>query len=433
MKPRTKLQHRVFGLSKELNEITNTQKEWAYKYCLEHKAYANKSSAFCLDCGKTFSPQIVHRKKAVCPHCNTKLQVEFTRKTTDKQTSYLAITEVVEEFQVVRNFEIIAVYKKGQEVCLSLNEILQYWIDDKGKRTLIGLKHNYNWCMDSWSGDWEIRVESNSWYNKDKFEIYPYKYHPDSVFKPELKKIGINKNLQGLHVFEAMNIIPHNSKAETLLKAKQFSLLSKSENHLLNYYWPSIKICLRNKYKIKDAGIYFDYLDLLKYFKKDIRNAKFVCPKNLKKQHDILVEKKRKIQQAEERERKRREIIERQKRLANAKVEYAERIQKFLELEFKKGNIQISVLKSIEEFKVEGDVLKHCVYANEYYLKEDSLLLSAKVNGERTETIEIILSKLQISQARGFRNNATEHHDKIVNLVKKNLPKIAEIAKQAAA
>lgn len=187
---------------------------------------------------------------------------------------------------------------------------------------------------------------------------------------------------------------------------------------------------MRNKYKVSDVSIYFDYLDLLKYFKKDLRNAQYVCPKNLKLQHDKLVKKKRAIQILEEQERERRKVIERQQKLEQAIIDYVERMQKFFGLEFKKGNIHISVLKSIDEFKEEGDTLKHCVFTNEYYLKQDSLIFSAKVDGKRTETIEVKIDKMKIEQSRGEKNNPSEYNKEIVQLMKSSLPKIRAVLKK---
>jgi hypothetical protein len=140
-----------------------------------------------------------------------------------------------------------------------------------------------------------------------------------------------------------------------------------------------------------------------------------------------LMNKKREILRLEEQERNRLQIIKRQEKLKKAIVDYSQRMQKFFDLEFKKGNISITVLKSIEEFKEEGDELKHCVYTNEYYLREKSIILSARVDGRRAETIELKLPEFKIEQSRGLKNQPTQHHDKIVELVKKNLEQIKKI------
>jgi len=426
MKPRNKLHHRIVDLSQYLFQISKQQKEWAKSECLEHRGYATKNRVLCLDCGDTFSPQLVRRKKAVCPHCNTKIDVIESRKTTDRQVNYFAITEIFNEFQIVRNFEIIANYKKGSSADIYIHEILQYWIQPDLKVTMFGLKHNLNYCCDSWSGNMEIREEGSRYsYHGKKYDVYARKYHPDSLIKPEWKKYGININLEQITFLEAIKHIPHNPKLETLLKAKQFSLLNSHINQSgrsVNYYWESIKICLKNKYKVKDAGLWMDYIDLLAYFNKDRKNAKYVCPKDLKKEHDRLVAKKRIIQKKRE--------IEEQKRRAEIDNEFFTKAKaKFFDLKFTNGPLVIIPLKSVQEFIEEGDKLKHCVFTNRYFDKEDSLILSARLENEPIETIEVDLKELKISQARGLKNEPTDHHDKILELVKKNLPKIAEIVK----
>lgn len=426
MKPRNKLHHRVVDLSQYLFQISKQQKEWAKSECLEHRGYATKNRVLCLDCGDTFSPQLVRRKKAVCPHCNTKIDVIESRKTTDRQVNYFAITEIFNEFQIVRNFEIIANYKKGSSADIYIHEILQYWIQSDLKVTMFGLRHNVTWNCDVWSGNMEIREEGSRYsYHGKKYDVYVRKYHPDSVIKPEYKMYGIDVNLQQVTFLDAIKHIPHQPRLETLLKAKQYWLVDAHINQSgrsVNYYWESIKICLRNKYKVKDAGLWMDYIDLLAYFNKDRKNAKYVCPKDLKKEHDRLVAKKRIIQKKRE--------IEEQKRRAEIDNEFFQKAKaKFFDLKFTNGPLVIIPLKSVQEFIEEGDKLKHCVFTNRYFDKEDSLILSARLENEPIETIEVDLKELKITQARGLKNEPTDHHDKILELVKKNLPKIAEIVK----
>ena len=69
MKPRTKLQFQVIRLSETLPDIEDKILSWAKVDCLEHRGYATKKKVVCMDCGQTFSPDLVKRKRAVCPHC----------------------------------------------------------------------------------------------------------------------------------------------------------------------------------------------------------------------------------------------------------------------------------------------------------------------------------------------------------------------------
>ena len=421
MKPRTKLQHEVVHLSdKRIARITEAQKEWAFRECLEHKGLANKNRVICLDCGDTFSKKLVLRNKATCPHCYTKIKVENSLKRTDKQLSFFAIAEIHGEFQVIRSFELIAHYKMGEKATRYLSEVLQHWVLPNGKREVIGLLHRQSWCVDSWHGNWEIRNKSDN----RKFDVYPYKYHPDSQFQEIYRKIGINKKLSGLTFLEAIVEIPRNSKAETLLKQKQYKLLSRcsSRPSEVSRFWPSIKIAIKNKYKIKDVGIWFDYLDLLAYFRKDLHNTKYICPKNLKKEHDRLVIKKQLIIAKRKKE-------EQRARVNKAQKSFEIKIKRFLGLNFTEGEIEIKVLETVNEFMEEGDILKHCLFVNDYYEKPDSLILSARINSKPIETIEISLSKFKIIQSRGYKNEATPYHDDIIKVVNKNMSKIKSIIK----
>lgn len=421
MKPRTKIQRRVYDLSLKVPSITKVQKEWALNTCLKHKGFANKTNAFCLDCGDTFSHEIINRKRAECPSCNTKLKIDYNRKSTDNQNNYFAIAEIVEEFQVIRHFEIKASYKKGQPVKYHIMAILEDWIMPDLKFVKVGRLHNTQGYCDSWGGDWSIRTDKRSWYSK--YDVYPRFYYPKSNFKKEYKKHGINYNLKGLSFLEAIKIVPNNPRIETLLKAKQYGLIVKGNSYEIRKYWPSIKICLRNKYKVKDAGIWIDYLELLKYFRKDIRNAHYVCPKNLKKEHDRLVEKKRKIREAESLRLKKERVIKEQKDYLNQKGKY-------FNLVFSKGNLVIQVLKHVNEFVSEGDKLKHCLFANNYHSKLDSLILKATVNGESVETIEVCLKSFKILQSRGKHNSETEYNDDIRALMRINMNSIKALTRK---
>jgi len=218
--------------------------------------------------------------------------------------------------------------------------------------------------------------------------------------------------------------IVNDSRAETLLKARQYSLLrvkaANSRRGMVNRYWDSVKICIRNRYTVKDALTWLDYLDLLSYFRKDLRNPKYVCPPNLKVAHNRLVAKKRNQE-------RRREIERIRIDLEKYQMEYEKSKRAFFGVEFSKGSVSVKVLEHIKEFMEEGDIHSHCVYANKYFRKHDSLVLSARVNGKPVETVEVSLSAMKVVQARGYRNEPSEYHNQIVNLVNRNMDRIRGI------
>lgn len=426
MKPRTKLEIEVTKYSKYHPEITKEVKEWAFKNCLEHKGFATKSRVICMDCGENFSPDIVSRKRATCPSCNTKLKIENTRKRTDYQTEIFATAEVCGRFQIIRHFEVYGKYRAGSKADLYTYEILQYWIDDKGKVTMIGRNHNTQGYCDSWGGDWSIRKNNNRsiyHWNGMKYKIYPYKYHPNSEFKTEYKRLGIDHRLDGLMILDAIKVLPKNNKAETLLKAKQYSLLAQCRDYdyKIRNNWPSIKICMRNRYKVKESDLWLDYLDLLKAFNKDIRNAHYVCPKDLKKEHDILVEKRNVIRSAQKLARKKEKAINDQK-------QYQKEKGKYFGLQLSKKDISIKVLEHVNDFVEESEKLQHCLFSNDYHKRKDSLILKAEVLGQSVETIEVCLKSFTVLQSRGKFNNHSEHHDDILALINSKMNKIAEVS-----
>ena len=420
MKPRTKLQIEVMEYSSLLPYREGLLLPWAKKECLDHIGYAIKKRVACMDCGGSFDPDLVERKRAVCPHCKTTLKIEVSRKTTNKQRVNFAIAEVFRGYQVVRNYELYSYHKAGREPRYFFQEILQNWIREDGKHEMVGRNHTSSFCVDSWNGDMEIRKNYRKYYsyNYYKYYVYPFKYHPASQIKPEYQKYGITKKLQGLTIPEAIKMLPETPKAETLLKARQFNLLYNwsSLTGSINRYWPSIKICLRNKYQIKDPKMYFDYLDLLQYFGKDLRNAHYVCPKALKREHDKYVAKKRAILERERLEKKRQKSLENEEN----EEKYKAFIQCFEDLSFGDDDIVIRPLKSVAEFMEEGDTMHHCVFTNDYFNRRNSLILSAKLHDERMETIEFDLKKMKIVQSQGKFNTITDYHDRIIGLVNKN-------------
>lgn len=184
----------------------------------------------------------------------------------------------------------------------------------------------------------------------------------------------------------------------------------------------SIRIANRNRYIVKDASMWYDYLDLLAYFHLDTHNAHYVCPADLKSENDRLLERKKRIEEKAAIERK----------IAEAKKwesEYRKAKGKYFGICFGNEDIVITVISSVAEMAEEGEKMHHCVYSMGYYKKENSLILSAKDrNGNRIETIELNLKTFKVVQSRGVCNSNTDRHDEILNLVQKNI----NLIKQAA-
>lgn len=207
---------------------------------------------------------------------------------------------------------------------------------------------------------------------------------------------------------------------ETFLKSGQVSWLRyylESGDQHIKRNWQAVKICLKNNYAVSDFEIWEDYIELLRWFKKDITSAMLVCPVDLNLEHDRLVEKKQQLQRKKYLKKMRLEIQQ-------AQEVYAKEKKQFFGLCFSEAGITISVLENVGEFMTEGDSLRHCVFTNEYFKKKDSLLFSARIDNKPVETIEVSLSKMEIAQCRGMKNNKSSHHKIIMELMQKNLYQI---------
>lgn len=427
MKPRTKLQHDVFDRSGELPCRAKQIKDYAVEKCLDHVGYMTKSRVICMDCGERFSPCLVHRKRTVCPHCNSKLKIQEIMKRSLDQQGCISIAEIVGPYQLIRNFEVRSSHKDGHAAMYSCREVSQDWIGEDGKRTIVARQRFVNFHSVSWIGDLEIRSipSRGSWRyaGANKYDVLQDAWHPGSKFKERYSMYGINTRMRGISFVEAIEILPNEPRAETLLKAKQFGLLrhfANGQRWIVAQYWNSVKIVIRNKYKIENVRDWGDYLRLLDFFGKDLRNAYYVCPKNLKKEHDRYVAKKRRHDEKMRLEEKRRKAAENE-------AEYRKFIGRFEGVSIKSGNLTVEPLKTVGEFMAEGDEMRHCVFESEYFKRINSLVLSAKVGGKRVETVEFSLDKAQVVQSRGRFNENSEHHDRIVRLVNRNATKIMKL------
>ena len=425
MKPSTKIQHEVFQMNRNLIDIQSKIETWAFSECNEKVGIATKSKFWCIDCGDEHPISLVKNNKAVCPGCNMELAITKSRKRKFDQSYWVGFAElsqgeIMGDVQIIRLFEFRSYHAVGKKPRIYIQENIRQFIPrNHNKIQYVARKRNMGQGWPCY-GDLEIRTISH--YNTYVYNPYPFKYHPWSQFKAEYEKLGINKDLQGLTFLSASRILPYDNKAETLLKSKQFSLFSECNNNStsINQYWPSIKIALRNNYYVTDGGMFLDYLQLLSFFNKDLRSPKYVCPTDLKKEHDRYVKKKQEL------DRKAKLELQRQK-IEKEQLEYEKAKGAYFGIAFTSGDLEVKVLQSVQEFFEQGDIHKHCVFANEYYKKEHALIMAAYKKGQPLETIEINLEKMEVVQARGLQNKASDYNKQILELVNSNIQKIAQL------
>ena len=424
MKPRNKFEKAVLEQSKHLRPITKTQSKWAFRECIDHFAYRlPKGRTTCMDCGHSWGMN-KQRETCTCPHCRVKLQVKETYERKLQQKQYFTLLTTCGEFQVLRMFLLIVGMEKGYEAQTSIIEIGQYWWNMQGRKVVVAIQRVLGHYVDTFSyySPMAIRNDNEAYQHIANSPIYP-KFKVTDI----LRRNGFKDNFYGIVPTQLIPALLTDSRVETLLKAGSTDHLHYflGNRRPFEELWQSYKIAVRNGYEIADISLWSDYVDTLRRLGKDIHNPKYLCPTDLKGEHDRRHEELLRQREKEEIEQKQKKAMEDEKRFKELK-------SKFFGICFTDGTIQVHVLESVQEHLEEGVSMHHCVFSNAYYLKEDSLILSATIEGKRIETIEVSLRTLEVVQSRGVCNKNTEYHEQIVNLVNANRGLISRRMKATA-
>lgn len=437
MKPRTKIQKRIVGLNNQLYgcsahgiEPLRDVKQWVENTLVEYPSCVTKSGVVtCLNCmGKFKLPKGYRKKKAICHTCGKEVMLTERRLKQVNDEFYFTILNTIEEFQVVQNYLCIASFRPKKGNSIVYIELDRIFID-KDNNT-----HAMSRCK-SMNGD--IAFFSDIEYRNTMFYPISLGVYPGSRVLPFFKKRGLKNSLFNYNsknkccVISMLSDLVRNNMVETIIKSGYERLYMESQrsgyalgmsfdSYSIERYWPSIKIAIRNRYHAYDWGIWFDHLSMLRDEGKDLRNAHYVCPRNLKLEHQKAIDRERKRREKAEQERKIEQMLKDQK----AEKEFIKRMKKFQGLLIKDNDISIIPLQDLEDFKQESDALKHCVFASKYYNRKDSLILSARVNSKRTETIEYNIQTKEVVQCRGLQNGSSPYHDKILEVFSKNVSQI---------
>lgn len=423
MKPRNKFEKAVLAQSKSLRPITKAQKVWAFRECIDHYAYRlPKGRTTCMDCGHSWIME-EQTENCTCPKCRAKLKVQTTFDRKLQQKQYFTVLTTSGEYQVLRMYLLITEMEKGCKAKPYALEIGHYWWNGQGRMAVVAIQRVLGRYIDTFSfgSPLAIRMDNDAYRHIAYAPIYP-KFKATDI----LRRNGFDGDLHDIVPTRLIPALLSDSRAETLFKAGQYPMLRHylQSSFDIGQYWASIKICIRNGYTIADGSMWRDTIDLLRHFGKDTNSPKYVCPTDLKTEHDKLAEKKRKQKEQEQLAERRQEAVKHEK-------EYRKLKGCFFGIAFTDGILHIHVLESVAEFAEEGTAMHHCVWSNNYYLKKDSLILSATIDGKRIETIEVSLKTFEVVQSRGVCNSNTEYHDRIISLVNDNIHLIRQRMKAA--
>lgn len=378
MKPRNKIQREVVALSATLRPITDEQKMWGILH-----SYTAK--------------EISQQKKLY---------------------RYFVISSRLKDWQVCRFFQIRKVKQNFHII-----EPVRLWFNEKVHMELEAMSRC--WCSghaDSWNTNSELSLKEVPSWHKDYTQILPISASKVTSMLPILKRNGLKRSFHNMQPRDVIEGLLKNNIFETLWKCKQFPLL-----RAFAYNWnrdyndvskmAAVKIVLRHNYHIKDGRMWVDMVNMLERAHKDFRNPKFVYPISLEAGHDKAMDLCNKYEEKQRKIKEQKELLEDQK--AVKAYEVARKC--FIGMVISDGTVVIQVLPTVKDVEQEGKAMHHCVFTNKYYKRLDSLLLTAKVNDERVETIEVDLKRYQLVQSRGVCNQNSEYHDEIVNLVNENM------------
>lgn len=437
MKPKNKLQKEVARLSATLQPITTAQKEWAYNKCVEHIAYRTKSGTMtCSVCGhqwKSTDGSLCHTLLGCkCPHCGEELKVESTLKRKTQQIGYYSVISTCGGFQIIRVSQFRYVSRKGEPMKFYSHEVVQRWISAEGKVTDMALLRGFSFCYcDLWAldSDMEIRPHNPLY---DDVCLWGYVY-PRMRTLPQLKRNGFNGDFYGISPVSLFKALLSNPKMETLIKEGKIEELKYfiSNPNNADELWASYLIARRHNYHINNIGMWCDYLRMLLNLGEDIRNPKNICPDDFIEAHDKVIRRIEAKREKENAKRQRLYEIERREREQQRLLQEKQREENFIAQKFKffglvisDNEISVKVLESIEEYYEEGKTQNICVFGSSYYNKPDTLILSARIDGEIIETVEVDLKTLRVIQCHGKNNKDTEYHNRIISLVNDNADQI---------
>lgn len=450
MKPKTKREKLLVELASKLPPLTEKQLEYPKEHIFKKKGfYWKKGLVWCQCCGREY-PVIKSLLEVsldvggeVCEWCGNEIHMEHAGSSHRKQNNELAMYSVITTFkgwQVVRGIEAERSNTRGKETVYSCREVFQIWMDEKGKETILTKRYTRSPFHLSWEYNSPYTIGHHNaggggYYPlDDMFDVTGFYTYPRITVLPLIRRNGWCNSfveMRGVNPVELMQALLNNSDIEMLAKTGQHKVLRywvQKGWHISRdrqfAFFDSIKIANRNHYNVDDASLWYDMLDAMEYLGLDTHNAHYVCPKDLQLAHDFYIRRMEKVKRVRDREQKRKEAEQQE-------AEYLRQKGRYLGINFGNGNMTITVLHSVMDFVDEGKAMHHCVFANEYYKKKNSLILSVRENGNRIATIEYDIKNFKVLQCRGVCNQVPKHYDEILSIMENKKSMFRKIAKSA--
>ena len=229
-----------------------------------------------------------------------------------------------------------------------------------------------------------------------------YETNKESDFLLEVIKTTTMGNLMASLVSQGMYSCQYESVIKLYGLHTMMKLSGKDDDYKAKYL-AARKIARRNHYHIEDINVWDDMVDGLIKLGKDVHNAKFVCPANLKEAYDNV-----EMMLASEQERRTRKA-------------YEKKVKPYLPIRLQNSHITIAVCPSVPQMKRDALYFNNCAYNNKYYAKDDTLILIVhNKKGDPVSMIEYNTKTETIMQNRGHHNAKPKYYAESCNLLNRN-------------
>lgn len=423
MKPRTRNQSECVAISKKLPPLTEKQKQYAFDHCFSKQAKIKnkKGDTYCLECGHLFHVDNINAEYVVCPHCHAKLKTDGVMRKQRMESTFQLVTKC-NGWQIVRTFEVWKMTHGTMPCSYSIDECIQRFMKPNCKdvvlaRPLVNFGRYFDYLADM-----TIKYERVGVYYTP-YDIWAMVVYPYQQLLPIVRRNGfdnwLKKNTSFVTTFHRL---VNNNYYETIAKVHRYDIWKELSETFIDSNWYLIKMLIRHNYKPTDFNIWKDNIRFVNELELDNHSPKYVLPTDLKAMHDMLFKRIHAKRVEEEKQRKREQIA---KKKAYAR-EFRKRNAKLLKMVLVVGDITIKPLQNYKDYINEGKAMHHCVET--YWMRDESFILSARMNGKRIATIELDRKDFTVKQCRGLQNCIPDQYDQLVSILKRNKRKFLKAA-----
>lgn len=422
MKPRNKREARFEEYCLNLNPLNSNVKNWAFKH-IDHVGFTTKKNGTtCMECGHVFRTD---KSSCKCPNCKVKLDIVKTRKKSQSNSIVFALIDTYNEYQLVIYYTMIQYLIFGKKAEYSYDIVCINALSDDDKVMTLSRNTIFSYYrMDyPWVGDLSIKN-----FAENKHSIYTKNIYPVMKYRNIYKQRGFEGMFFEYGPTYLFRRILSDKRVETILKRKtpifldaiiaQQSFLS-DEN-----IWRYVKICFRNNYIPYDIDMWLDYISMVLKYKSDISNAYYLCPADLKAEHDkwdAKIKSDRKKEQD-------RALFEKQLAIKQGYKILALKNKAFKGFEINDEIIRIIYLDNIKKYERVGESLDICIHSNKYWNRKNSIILIAYVDDKPQECIEVLLNPIQIKQINGYDNTPSDYQNQVKTILENNFHKINKLS-----